>query len=59
MILALRRKSWISEFKASMDYRVNSRTASTIYRNSVSKNQNKVKMKLNISFLPLAVIHLM
>jgi hypothetical protein len=31
----------ISEFKASLAYRVSSRTASAILRNPVSKNKNK------------------
>jgi hypothetical protein len=33
------RGRWISEFKASLVYRVSSRTARTIQRNPVSKNQ--------------------
>jgi hypothetical protein len=43
----------ISEFKASLIYKVNSRTARAIQRNSVSKNQkqnpnqNKTKTKTN------------
>jgi hypothetical protein len=34
------RDRWISEFKASLVYRVSSRTARSIQRNPVSKNQN-------------------
>jgi hypothetical protein len=34
---------WISEFKASLVYRVSSRTARAIQRNPVSKNQKKKK----------------
>jgi hypothetical protein len=37
----------ISEFKASLVYRVSSRTARAIQRNSVSKKQNKTKQKQN------------
>jgi hypothetical protein len=32
---------WISEFEASLVYRVSSRTARAIQRNSVSKSKNK------------------
>jgi hypothetical protein len=35
----------ISEFEASLVYRVSSRTARAIQRNSVSKNKNKNKNK--------------
>jgi hypothetical protein len=35
------RGRWISEFEASLVYRVSSRTARAIQRNPVSKNQNK------------------
>jgi hypothetical protein len=35
----------ISEFKASLVYKVSSRTAKTIQRNPVSKNQKKKKRK--------------
>jgi hypothetical protein len=34
---------WISEFEASLVYKVSSRTARTIQRNPVSKNQTKRK----------------
>jgi hypothetical protein len=37
------RGRWISEFKASLVYRVSSRTARTTQRNPVSKNQKKKK----------------
>jgi hypothetical protein len=42
------RDRWISEFKASLVYKVSSRTARTIQRNPVSKennNNNKKKKK--------------
>jgi hypothetical protein len=35
----------ISEFEASLDYRVSSRSASATQRNPVSKNQKKKKKK--------------
>ena len=35
------RGRWISEFEASLVYKVNSRTARAIQRNSVLKNQKK------------------
>jgi hypothetical protein len=35
------RGRWVSEFKASLVYRVSSRTARAIQRNPVSKNKNK------------------
>jgi hypothetical protein len=35
----------ISEFKASLVYKVNSRTAKPIQENSVSKNQKKKRKK--------------
>jgi hypothetical protein len=37
----------MSEFKASLVYRVSSRTARAIQRNSVLKNQKKKKKKKN------------
>jgi hypothetical protein len=37
----------ISEFEASLGYRVNSRTAKTIQRNPVSKNKQKKQTKKN------------
>jgi hypothetical protein len=37
------RGRWISEFKASLVYRVSSRTARTIERNPVSKKKKKKK----------------
>jgi hypothetical protein len=48
LIPALRRKSrWISEFEASLVYKVSSRTARATQRNPVSKNQKKRKPKPN------------
>ena len=41
------RGRWISEFKASLVYRVSSRTARTAQRNLVSKNQKKKKPEKN------------
>jgi hypothetical protein len=35
------RGRWISEFEASLVYKVSSRTARAIQRNPVSKNKNK------------------
>ena len=39
------RGRWISEFEASLDYRVSSRTARATQRNPVSKKQKKTKKK--------------
>jgi hypothetical protein len=39
------RGRWISEFKASLVYRVNSRTARAIQRNPVSKKKKKKEKK--------------
>jgi Sec-independent protein translocase protein TatA len=39
--LGRQRQAWISEFKASLIYRVSSRTARATQRNPVSKNQNQ------------------
>jgi hypothetical protein len=39
------RDRWISEFKASLVYKVSSRTAGATERNPVSKKQNKTKQK--------------
>jgi hypothetical protein len=41
------RDRWISEFEASMVYRVRSRIAKAIQRNPVSKNQNQTQTKPN------------
>jgi hypothetical protein len=41
------RDRWISEFRASLVYKVSSRAAKTIQRNPVSKNQKKKKEKEN------------
>jgi hypothetical protein len=38
------RGRWISEFEASLVYRVSSRTARSIQRNPISKNQKKKKV---------------
>ena len=46
------RGRWISEFKASLVYKVSSRTARAIQRNPVSKNQNKQKNKKQKSNVP-------
>jgi hypothetical protein len=39
------RGRWISEFKASLDYKVSSRTARAIQRNPVSKNKKQKTKK--------------
>jgi hypothetical protein len=39
------RGRWISEFEASLVYRVSSRTAMAIQRNPALKNQTKTKTK--------------
>jgi hypothetical protein len=39
------RGRWISEFEASLVYKVSSRTARAIQRNPVSKNKNKKTKK--------------
>jgi len=39
------RNRQISEFEASLVYRMSSRTARTTQRNPVSKTQNKIKIK--------------
>jgi hypothetical protein len=39
------RGRWISEFEASLVYKVSSRTAKDTQRNPVSKNKNKNKNK--------------
>jgi hypothetical protein len=39
------RGRWISEFEASLVYKVSSRTARATQRNSVSKNQKEKKKK--------------
>jgi hypothetical protein len=39
------RGRWISEFEASLVYKVSSRTARAIQRNPVSKNKNKNKQR--------------
>jgi hypothetical protein len=42
---------WISEFEASLVYKVSSRTARAIQRNPVSKKQNKKKKKKELIYL--------
>jgi hypothetical protein len=44
------RGRWISEFEASLVYRVSSRTARAVQRNPVSKNKTKEKPKNNKIF---------
>jgi hypothetical protein len=39
------RGRWISEFEASLAYRVSSRTARAIQRNPVSKNKKQTKKR--------------
>jgi hypothetical protein len=41
------RGRWISEFKASLGYKVSSRTARATQRNPVSKNKQTKKIKTN------------
>jgi hypothetical protein len=41
------RSRWISEFEASLVYKVSARTARTIQRNPVLKNQKKPKKQKN------------
>jgi hypothetical protein len=44
---------WLSEFEASLVYKVSARTAKTIQRNPVSKNQKpKTKTKNKQKYLP-------
>jgi hypothetical protein len=46
----------ISEFEASLVYRVSSRTARAIQRNPVSKNQKeKEKKKKNVGYFTMTV----
>ena len=40
------RGRWFSEFEARLVYKVSSRTARAIQRNSVSKNQKKKKKRI-------------
>jgi hypothetical protein len=48
------RGRWISEFKASLVYKVSSRTARAIQRNFVSKNKTKQKKEsTGLSFILL------
>jgi hypothetical protein len=45
------RGRWISEFKASLIFKVSSRTARAIQRNPVSENQKKKKKFLIINIM--------
>jgi hypothetical protein len=47
------RGRWISEFEASLVYRVSSRTARAIQRNPVSKNQKEKKKKERNEYVSL------
>jgi hypothetical protein len=51
------RGRWISEFEASLVYRVSSRTARAIQRNPVSKNNNKKIPKKRESSMPSKTIY--
>jgi hypothetical protein len=52
IISALEKQRWqISEFKASLVYRVSSRTARATQRNSVSKKQKQKQKIIIILFL--------
>jgi hypothetical protein len=44
------RGRWISEFEASLVYKVSSRTARAIKKNPVSKNQKQTNKKLDSFF---------
>jgi hypothetical protein len=44
------RGRWISEFKASLVYRVRSRTARTMQRNPISKKNKQTKMLITRTF---------
>jgi hypothetical protein len=46
------RGRWISEFEASLDYRVSSRTARATQRNPVSKKNNKTKQNKKYKYVP-------
>jgi Sec-independent protein translocase protein TatA len=56
------RGRWISEFKASLVYRVSSRTARAMQKNPVSKNKNNKQtnkqkpIKQNRSTLPVVLL---
>jgi hypothetical protein len=45
----------ISEFEASLVYKVSSRTARAIQRNPVSKNQTKQKTKTNYIYINICI----
>jgi hypothetical protein len=48
------RGRWISEFEASLVYRVSSRTAKATQRNPVSKNKNNKKKTQGLATVALA-----
>jgi outer membrane protein assembly factor BamA len=48
------RGRWISEFKASLVYRVSSRTARAIQRNPVSKNKQTNKRVIGVKLNNMA-----
>jgi hypothetical protein len=50
------RGRWISEFEASLVYRVSSRIARATQRNPVSKNKIKQTNKQNLSFAILFML---
>jgi hypothetical protein len=50
------RGRWISEFKASLVYKVSSRTARATQRNPVWKNQKKKKKEKNQTNLMMAIM---
>jgi hypothetical protein len=52
------RGRWISEFEASLVYKVSSRTVRTIQRNPVSKNQKKKKEKKTLKTNTYIHIHI-
>jgi hypothetical protein len=48
------RGRWISEFEASLVYRVRSRTARATQRNPVSKNQIVMMMMMTMMMIPVS-----
>jgi hypothetical protein len=49
------RGRWISEFEASLVYKVSSRTARVTQRNPVSKNKNKKQTNKNKKKQPINI----